>query len=53
VVCNVPTACNRATADFVLSSPLTAAEYVRPGDVYPDPDASSRLVTLGHDTERG
>ena len=23
VVCNVPTACNRATADFVLSSPLT------------------------------
>lgn len=30
VVCNVPTACNRATADFVLSSPLTAEEYVRP-----------------------
>ena len=24
VVCNVPTACNRATADFILSSPLTA-----------------------------
>jgi methylglyoxal synthase len=30
VVCNVPTACNRATADFVLSSPLTAEEYARP-----------------------
>jgi methylglyoxal synthase len=30
VVCNVPTACNRATADFVLSSPLTDAEYHRP-----------------------
>ena len=30
VVCNVPAACNRATADFVLSSPLTAEEYVRP-----------------------
>lgn len=32
VVCNVPTACNRATADFVLSSPLTGEEYVRPAD---------------------
>jgi methylglyoxal synthase len=30
VVCNVPTACNRATADFVLSSPLTSEEYQRP-----------------------
>jgi methylglyoxal synthase len=30
VVCNIPTACNRATADFVLSSPLTAEEYQRP-----------------------
>jgi methylglyoxal synthase len=33
VVCNVPTACNRATADFVLSSPLTAEEYPRPAAV--------------------
>jgi methylglyoxal synthase len=53
VVCNVPTACNRATADFVLSSPLTAREYERPGDLDPDPDASSRLVTLGYGTESG
>ncbi|HVW18181.1 MAG TPA: methylglyoxal synthase [Solirubrobacteraceae bacterium] len=27
VVYNVPIACNRATADFVLSSPLVAREY--------------------------
>jgi methylglyoxal synthase len=29
VVYNVPIACNRATADFVLSSPLMDAEYDR------------------------
>jgi methylglyoxal synthase len=29
VVYNVPIACNRATADFVLSSPLLAAAYER------------------------
>ena len=29
VVYNVPIACNRATADFVLSSPLMAEEYSR------------------------
>jgi methylglyoxal synthase len=29
VVYNVPIACNRATADFVLSSPLMSAEYER------------------------
>lgn len=27
VLCNVPMACNRATADFILSSPLLAVEY--------------------------
>jgi methylglyoxal synthase len=27
VVYNVPIACNRATADFILSSPLLATEY--------------------------
>ncbi len=27
VVYNVPIACNRATADFILSSPLLAADY--------------------------
>jgi methylglyoxal synthase len=29
VVCNVPIACNRSTADFVLSSPLMGATYSR------------------------
>ena len=29
VVYNVPVACNRATADFVLSSPLMDVEYQR------------------------
>lgn len=29
VVYNVPIACNRATADFILSSPLMGHEYVR------------------------
>jgi methylglyoxal synthase len=29
VVYNVPVACNRATADFVLSSPLMDVEYAR------------------------
>jgi len=29
VVYNIPIACNRATADFVLSSPLMSAEYRR------------------------
>ena len=42
VVCNVPTACNRATADFVLSSPLTAEEYQRPNSAYLEPTPSLR-----------
>jgi methylglyoxal synthase len=29
VVCNVPIACNRSTADFVLSSPLMDGPYSR------------------------
>jgi methylglyoxal synthase len=29
VVYNTPIACNRATADFVLSSPLMEQEYAR------------------------
>jgi methylglyoxal synthase len=27
VLYNVPTACNRSTADFLISSPLFTAEY--------------------------
>jgi methylglyoxal synthase len=33
VVWNVPIACNRATADYVISSPLLAAHYERAVDV--------------------
>ena len=29
VVCNIPVACNRATADFMISSPLFARRYDR------------------------
>jgi methylglyoxal synthase len=46
VVCNVPTACNRATADFILSSPLTDEEYQRPAAVRvpPHPEHSAGEV---------
>ena len=40
VVHNVPIACNRATADFMLSSPLMSQEYVptfTPEDAVPEP----------------
>jgi methylglyoxal synthase len=29
VLCNIPTACNRATADFIVSSPLFSRDYAR------------------------
>jgi methylglyoxal synthase len=44
VVCNVPTACNRATADFVLSSPLTGEEYRRPSSIYAEPTGLSQVA---------
>ena len=50
LVCNVPTACNRATADFVLSSPLTGEDYQRPEPVYPEAGIARAGVTFGHDT---
>src|SRR5437763_8955632 len=46
VVCNVPTACNRATADFVLSSPLTDEEYRRL-DAAQSRAAASALGAIG------
>ena len=36
VVWNIPVACNRASADFMISSPLMASEYTR---LVPDDDA--------------
>ncbi len=44
VVCNIPTACNRATADFVLSSPLTEEEYQRPVALRRPPNAEQSTV---------
>jgi methylglyoxal synthase len=50
VVCNVPTACNRATADFVLSSPLTGQDYQRPEPVYPEADAAAPAIAVSRRT---
>ncbi len=46
VVWNIPIACNRATADFMISSPLMEGEYFR---LVPDYDEyqSRRLVKNG------
>ena len=42
VVWNVPVACNRATADFMISSPLMAEQYERLVEPYEDPRGASR-----------
>ena len=39
VVWNVPFACNRSSADFIISSPLMATEYQ-----YPTPDYTGYLT---------
>ncbi len=36
VVWNIPVACNRATADFIISSPLMSNEYERTMPIYED-----------------
>jgi methylglyoxal synthase len=41
VVWNLPVACNRATADFLISSPLLAGEYERTMPTYHDRAAVS------------
>ena len=49
VVWNTPMACNRATADFLVSSPLMSSDYVR---TRPDYGAYvERLVMVGVDDE--
>jgi methylglyoxal synthase len=42
VVCNIPVACNRATADFMISSPLMAQLHlaIPDGDADADADAA-------------
>jgi methylglyoxal synthase len=47
VVWNIPIACNRATADFMISSPLMDGEYNR---LVPDYDTyTARKVDLGEE----
>ena len=51
VVWNVPIACNRASADFMISSPLMDGEYDR---LVPDYDAyRTRSIALDVATEQG
>jgi methylglyoxal synthase len=42
VVWNIPVACNRATADFLISSPLMTSDYVR---AFPDYQAHIDRLT--------
>jgi methylglyoxal synthase len=50
VVWNIPIACNRATADFMISSPLMDSEYNR---LVPDYDEyRSRKIDLGERTDQ-
>ena len=49
VVWNIPIACNRASADFMISSPLMDAEYHR---LVPDYDEyRNRKIVLGEDED--
>src|SRR6185436_8246597 len=48
VVWNIPIACNRASADFMISSPLMDGEYDR---LVPDYDSyTTRTVNLGEES---
>ncbi|HEY2533719.1 MAG TPA: methylglyoxal synthase [Xanthobacteraceae bacterium] len=50
VVRNVPVACNRASADFIIASPLMSTEYER---VVPDYSKCKRRLLLGPLSEPG
>ena len=51
VVWNIPIACNRASADFMISSPLMEGEYNR---LVPDYDEyRTRRINWGEQTSRG
>jgi methylglyoxal synthase len=43
VLWNIPTACNRATADFIISSPLMVQEYH-----HPTPDLDRYVASHSH-----
>jgi methylglyoxal synthase len=49
VVWNIPVACDRATADFIISSPLMSEEYVR---ILPDYEGYRRRLEESADTAR-
>ncbi|HXG30363.1 MAG TPA: methylglyoxal synthase [Thermodesulfobacteriota bacterium] len=50
VVWNIPIACNRASADFMISSPLMDGEYVR---LVPDyEEHRTRKIDLGKDLDQ-
>ena len=44
VVWNIPVACNRATADFIISSPLMSRAYERVLPDYADPTARAETL---------
>jgi methylglyoxal synthase len=45
VVWNIPVACNRTSADFMISSPLMSGEYQR---LLPDYDGARERGREGH-----
>lgn len=54
VVWNIPVACNRATADFLISSPLLGSQYCRTVPDYPadlPPLIEARLTSSSGDGE--
>jgi len=50
VVWNVPVACNRASADFIISSPLLSTRYARLVPDYARRDDDSMLPVVGRPT---
>jgi methylglyoxal synthase len=48
VVWNIPIACNRATADFMISSPLMDEEYDR---LLPEYDAYRKRAAFENDSD--
>jgi methylglyoxal synthase len=49
VVWNIPVACDRSTADFIISSPLMDEEYAR---ILPDYEGYKRRLEESADTAR-